>query len=87
MRLLQLGLTLASATLMAVVAYVAWRVRRRLRRLRTPQSGWLTNGMIRQIVMSGEIEGPDPPLDLKAIGREEDRFWAETWDEPEPYQD
>ncbi len=29
----------------------------------------------------------DEPLDLDEIAREEERFWDETWDEPEgPFQ-
>ena len=39
---------------------------------------------IRRIEEEGSLLTDDPePLDLEQIGREEDEFWRETWDEPE----
>ena len=39
---------------------------------------------IRRIEEEGTLLTDDPePLDLEEIGREEDEFWKETWDEPE----
>lgn len=61
---------------------------RRRRRLRPRQTGWLTDAMVREIIAGGRLEGegvPEPPLDLDEIRREEDRFWGETWDAPEPH--
>ncbi len=46
--------------------------------------------MVQQIISRGRIEGeavPEGPLDLEEIRREEDRFWGETWDAPEPHAD
>ncbi|MBI4513398.1 MAG: hypothetical protein HY702_04730 [Gemmatimonadetes bacterium] len=87
MVLVELGLTLTFGALAGAVAYAAWQRWRRLRRLRSRETGWLSDAMVSQILARGEVEGPDPPLNLKEIGREEDLFWAESWDEPEPYQD
>ncbi len=33
----------------------------------------------------GEPIDRDEPLDLDEAAEEEDRFWDETWDEPEPF--
>lgn len=39
---------------------------------------------IRTIVETGALTiDVDEPLDLREIGEEEDRFWSESWDEPE----
>ncbi len=60
---------------------------RRQRRLRTPpRKGWLTDAMVRQIIERGTLNErhvPEGGLDLEQIAREEERFWSETWDEPE----
>ncbi len=44
--------------------------------------------MIRQIIERGALNDeqvPEAALDLEQIAREEERFWSETWDEPEHY--
>jgi hypothetical protein len=39
---------------------------------------------VRSIVETGALSvDADEPLDLREIGEEEERFWTETWDEPE----
>jgi len=39
---------------------------------------------IRRILDTGELSvDEDEPLNLDAIEAEEDRFWSETWDEPD----
>lgn len=39
---------------------------------------------IRRIVETGALTvDTDEPLDIREIGEEEERFWAEPWDEPE----
>lgn len=65
----------------AVLVVVAWLGnRRRLQRLRDAE---LSDGAIRQIEVSGRVE-VDEPLDLEEAAEEEEQFWDETWDEPEP---
>jgi hypothetical protein len=81
-----LGLTVGFGVLAAAAATLA--LRRRRRRLRPAQTGWLTDELVRQIIARGHIESeltPEPPLDWEEIRREEERFWTETWDRPEPY--
>lgn len=63
-----------------LVAAAGLGVRRRLRRLK---GGGLSDGAIRQIEASGRVE-VDEPLDLEEAAEEEERFWDESWDEPEP---
>lgn len=65
----------------AVLVVVGWiEYRRRLARVR--ERG-LSDGDLRQIEASGRIER-DEPLDLEEANEEEERFWGESWDEPEP---
>lgn len=65
----------------AVIVLAAWAAsRRRLRRLRDRP---LSDAAIRQIEVSGRVE-VDEPLDLEEAAAEEERFWDESWDEPEP---
>lgn len=85
MTALDFALPVGFGVLAAVAAAIA--IGRRRRRLRPPRTGWLTDAMVRDIVEHGRIEADTetpPPLDLEEIRREEDRFWAETWDRPEP---
>ena len=65
----------------AVLVAGAWLANRgRLRRLK---DGGLSDGDIRRIEASGTAE-LDEPLDLEEAAEEEERFWNESWDEPEP---
>jgi hypothetical protein len=43
----------------------------------------LTDDDIRAIEQGGRI-GREEPLDLDEAAEEEERFWDESWDEPEP---
>ena len=65
----------------AVLVAAAWLERRR--RFRRMREGGLSDGAIRQIEVSGRVE-VDDPLDLEEAAEEEERFWNESWDEPEP---
>ncbi len=66
----------------AVLVAGAWyATRRRLRQLKDRE---LSDAAIRQIEASGRVE-VDEPLDLEEAAEEEERFWGETWDEPEPF--
>lgn len=65
----------------AVLVVAAWiGSRRRLRRM---GRGGLSDGDVRRIEASGWAER-DEPLDLEEAAEEEERFWEETWDEPDP---
>lgn len=59
-----------------------WIGRRRLARLRG--TGRVTDDVIRRIEGTGRVEA-DEPLDLDEAAEEEERFWSESWDEPEPW--
>ena len=55
----------------------------RVRRARYGTS-MLTDEHSRGIEGTGRLElADDEPLDLTEVQEEEERFWAETWDEPE----
>ena len=65
----------------AVLVAAAWlSSRRRLRQLKDRE---LSDAAIRQIEASGRVD-VDEPLDLEEAREEEERFWSESWDEPEP---
>lgn len=83
-----LGIALTFLTLVLLVAagfVMAWR----RNRLRTPpQEGWLTDDMVAQIIQRGSLSGrhvPEEALDLEQIAKEEERFWSESWEEPDHY--
>lgn len=69
-------LFVGGALLVAGAGLVA---RRRLVRLRRG----LSDDAIREIESRGRLQ-MDEPLDLAEAAEEEDRFWSESWDEPEP---
>jgi hypothetical protein len=81
--------TLAVFALALLVVAVLLLLRRR--RSTLPQEeGWLTDDMVEQIIDLGvlsERQVPEEALDLPEISREEERFWSETWDEPDRYWD
>ncbi len=80
------GLSGVALALLVAAAVVMTLRRRRLRaRART---GWLTDDMVRQIIEVGTLtdeQVPEGDLDLEKIAREEERFWSESWDEPDRY--
>jgi hypothetical protein len=46
----------------------------------------LDDDAIRTILDTGELHvDEDEPLNLEAIDEEEERFWSETWDEPDDW--
>jgi hypothetical protein len=69
-------LFVGAAVLVAGAGLVA---RRRLARLRAG----LSDEAIREIESGGRLQ-LDDPLDLAEAAEEEERFWSESWDEPEP---
>lgn len=69
------------SVLVVVAGLVArWRLRSRTRSGRIR----LSDEAIRRIEREGRLETDErEPLDREQIREEEDRFWSETWDEPE----
>ncbi len=77
---------LAALAFSVLVAFAI--IARRSGARETRRNGWMTNDMVRQIIDTGSLSGPQVPdqdLDLEEIAREEERFWSETWDEPEAH--
>ena len=72
------GLVWTVASVLVAVAGVLYL--RRLRALK--QSGGVTDAMIERIESMGRLE-VDEPLDLEEAAAEEEKFWSETWDEPD----
>lgn len=74
---------LGLAAMVVVAGFVVrWRIRERTR------SGDLevTDEVVRQIERKGSVSTDErEPLDRDRIREEEDRFWSETWDEPESF--
>lgn len=66
----------------AVLVVAGWIGYRR--RLRGVRDRGLSDGAIRHIEARGRLD-MDEPLDLDEAAEEEERFWGESWDEPEPY--
>ena len=61
---------------------VRWRIRERTR----PGDFEVTDEVVRQIEREGRVRTDErEPLDRDRIREEEDRFWSETWDEPESF--
>lgn len=51
---------------------------------RSKREDGLSDEMVRRIEREGSVRfEARRPLDLDEIRREEDEFWAQTWDEPE----
>lgn len=53
-------------------------------RLRQARKRELTQEMVRRIEEEGRLRWEDEELDMESIREEEDRFWEQSWDEPEP---
>jgi hypothetical protein len=64
-----------------LVAASWWGYRKRLAALR---DRGLTDDAIRGIESHGRVD-VEEPLDLEDAAEEEERFWSESWDEPEPW--
>lgn len=78
-----LWIALGGLALAAGVA-VRWRIRRVRRR---DGAVGVDDEAVRRIEETGRLETDErEPLDHDRIREEEDRFWSETWDEPdEPF--
>jgi len=73
------------ALLAALTVAAGWSLyERRMRRTR--ERLVLDDDAIRTILDTGELHvDEDEPLNLEAIDEEEERFWSETWDEPDDW--
>lgn len=81
-----IALTLLILALLIAASLVMLVRRRRLKA--SPPEGWLTDDMVRQIIERGALSArqvPEEALDLEEIAREEERFWSESWEEPDHY--
>ena len=71
----------AGFTLLVVAAGVTLLVRRRKAWGKVPV---VDDDAIERIIAQGELYvDEDEPLDLETIDDEEERFWSESWDEPQ----
>ncbi len=76
-------LVLVALGLLALAAGVVarWRIHRVTRREDGPD---VDEETVRRIEEEGRLETDErEPLDRNRIREEEDRFWSETWDEPD----
>lgn len=61
-------------------------VRRKVRDLHASERPRVDDAAIERILETGRLTvEDDPPLDLDEIEEAEDRFWSESWDEPETW--
>jgi hypothetical protein len=68
-------------TVLVIAACIFAYVRRRASFARAPR---IDDAAVRAIVETGALSlEDDEPLDMREIGEQEERFWSETWDEPE----
>tara|TARA_B100000700_G_scaffold94066_1_gene106117 strand:- start:4174 stop:4443 length:270 start_codon:yes stop_codon:yes gene_type:complete len=67
------------------VMVISARVSLRLRRSRKVEekAQILDDQAVDRIIRQGKLSINEDVLDLDAIDDEEERFWSETWDEPE----
>ena len=72
----------AILTVLVIAACILVYVRRRASFARPEPR--LDDDAVRTIVETGALTlEDDEPLDMREIGEQEERFWSETWDEPE----
>ncbi|MBM4185124.1 MAG: hypothetical protein FJ207_13060 [Gemmatimonadetes bacterium] len=70
--------------LSALVVAAGLKARARRRAALAAALPEIDDDAVRSIVETGALSvDADEPLDLSEIGEEEERFWSETWDEPE----
>jgi hypothetical protein len=83
---LGVALSVLAFGVLLVGGFVA--IRRRFRVRSSAKESWLTDQMIQQIIEVGALSDqqvPEEALNMEEIARQEERFWSETWDEPEHY--
>lgn len=80
--LLWIVLWLALSTLMVAAAL---RMHARRRDLMASPIPRVDDAAIDSILETGQLRVEDEPLDLTEIDQSEERFWSETWEEPEEW--
>ena len=68
---------------LSILVFVAGAALIHRRRAELHAHSILDDDQIRQIEEFGTVAVDDEPLDFEEIEEEEERFWAESWDEPE----
>ncbi len=72
------------AVLAALVVAAGLKARVRQRAQLDAAEPSVDDDAIRHIIETGALTlDTDEPLDIREIGEQEERFWAEPWDEPE----
>jgi hypothetical protein len=71
--------------LSALAVAAGWSLYERRSRLMQARP-FVDDDAIRAILDTGELHvDEDEPLNLEVIDEEEERFWSETWDEPDDW--
>jgi hypothetical protein len=71
--------------LLALMVAAAVRLHVRKRELSASPLPRVDDAAILTILEKGELTVDDEPLDLQEIEDREERFWSESWDEPEEW--
>ena len=71
--------------LLALMLVGAVRLHVRRRDLVASPVPRVDDAAIHSILETGELSVDDEPLDLHDIEEHEERFWSESWDEPEEW--
>lgn len=71
--------------LSALMVGAAVRLHVRSRDLSASPLPRVDDAAILEILETGELTVDDEPLDLDEIDESEQRFWSESWDEPEEW--
>jgi hypothetical protein len=71
--------------LLALMVAAAVRLHVRKRELSASPLPRVDDAAVLTILEKGELTVDDEPLDLREIEDREERFWSESWDEPEEW--
>ena len=71
--------------LLALMVAAAVRLHVRRRELSASTLPRVDDAAIHAILERGELVVDDEPLDLQEIEEREERFWSDSWDEPEEW--
>ncbi len=71
--------------LLALMVAAAVRLHARRKELAASPVPRIDDAAIMVILEKGELTVDDEPLDLREIDEREERFWSESWDEPEEW--
>lgn len=81
--MLTLFWTVLWAALTALMVVAGVRVHARRKQLTASPMPRVDDSAIHAIIETGELTVDDEPLDLQEIDEHEERFWSESWDEPQ----